>query len=89
MAHPVYGSQRHIAATLNGHSSFRSSRSAPTRRTIDASLEKMPPTLVLRLISQFNLSIGLVEWSLARWIAGKSMKARTSSSAWTMKAASL
>src|SRR6188472_4136341 len=55
------------------HSSFCSSRIAPTRRTMASSLGKMPTTSVLRLISPLRRSIGFVECSLARCSFGKVM----------------
>lgn len=53
-------------ARCTAHSSFCSSRIAPTRRTMASLLGKMPTTSVLRLISPLRRSIGLVECSLAR-----------------------
>ncbi|RVK93801.1 diguanylate cyclase [Sinorhizobium meliloti] len=60
-------------ARCTAHSSFCSSRIAPTRRTMASSLGKMPTTSVLRLISPLRRSIGLVECSLARCSFGKVM----------------
>ena len=42
------------------HSSFCSSRIAPTSRVMASSLGKMPTTLVRRLISAWSRSMGLV-----------------------------
>jgi hypothetical protein len=58
-------------ARWTAHSSFCSSSSAPTRRTMASSLGKMPTTSVPRLISPLRRSIGLIEWSLARCSLGK------------------
>ena len=57
-----------------GPSIHRSARAGwRRRRTIAASLGKMPTTSVRRLISPFSRSSGLVECSLARWAGGKVM----------------
>ena len=53
------------------YTSFCSSRMAPTRRVMAASLGKMPTTSVRRLISPLTRSSGLVEWILARCSLGK------------------
>src|SRR5215470_11397743 len=68
-------------ARCTAHSSFCSSRIAPTRRVMAASLGKMPTTSVRRLISPLRRSSGLVLWIFGRWSLGKLMKARTSASA--------
>src|SRR6478752_6498124 len=47
-------------ARWTAHSSFCSSRMAPTRRVIASSLGKMPTTSVRRLISPLTRSSGLV-----------------------------
>jgi hypothetical protein len=52
------------------HSSFCSSRIAPTSRRTAASLGKMPRTSMRRLISPLTRSVELVECSLARWTGG-------------------
>lgn len=53
-------------ARWTAHSSFCSSRIAPTRRMMASSLGKMPTISVLRLISPLRRSIGSVLCSLAR-----------------------
>ena len=54
-------------ARWTAHSSFCSSRMAPTKRVMASSLGKMPTTSVRRLISPFSRSSGLVEWILGLW----------------------
>ena len=60
-------------ARWTAHSSFCSSRSAPTSRTMDLSFGKIPTTSVRRLISPLSRSIGLVECSLVRCSLGNDM----------------
>ena len=55
----------------NAHSSFCSSRMAPTRRVMASSLGKIPTTSVRRLISPLSRSIGLVLCSWTRCSLGK------------------
>src|ERR1700731_3348717 len=52
-----------------------------------SSLGKMPTTSVRRLISPLSRSSGLVLWIFGRWSLGKIMKARTSASASSIRAA--
>ena len=88
IAQAIEGFQRHVAART-AHSSFCSSSSAPTRRTMASSLGKMATTSVRRLISPLRRSSGLVEWSWRQWCLGKAMWASTSSSASSIRLASL
>jgi hypothetical protein len=60
-------------ARCTAHSSFCSSRIAPTRRTMASSLGKISTISVRRLISPLRRSMGFVEWSLARCSFGKVM----------------
>ncbi len=60
------------------HSSCRSARTAPTRRTTAASLGKTPTTRDRRLISLFSRSRGLVDQTFDQCALGKPVKASTS-----------
>src|SRR5712672_4626910 len=54
-----------------------------------SSLGKMPTTSVRRLISPLSRSSGLVKWIFGLWSLGKLIKASTSFSASSIRAASL
>ncbi len=62
------------------HSSLCSRSMAPTSRVMARLLGKMPTTLVLRMISAFSRSSGLVERICSQCPRGKSMQDNTSCS---------